>query len=183
MSITFPSQNLTSHQTEARLRTPSDVQSKKVFSFCLIFIVCVSIYDTYLVAAYRDTILLNERNPICLFLIQQDFGQLTWFLGGKLVGNLVVVGTLLGLLFSGFRQTLTVAKGVAGFQFLLLIYLHFSDPMSGVLDFDGITSPYAYEFREALLSVTAHVGVLALALTGGVLIKRKWDQRRLRSVG
>ena len=182
MSITLRSQNLASYRNQVALRPRKDTWSQKVFSFCLLFIVCVSIYDTYLVALYRDSILIDERNPVCLFLIQQDVGQLTWFLTGKFLGNLVVVGTLLALFLSGFRQALLVAKSVACFQLLLLIYLQFSDPATGVLDFDGFVSNCPSEFRDAVVSAVAHIGVVVPMLTGGVLAKRKWDSTRAEAI-
>ena len=175
MSITLPTQNLPSNLNQVRLQDSSDSWSRIVFSFCVLFIVCVSIYDTYLVTLYQDSILIDERNPICLFLIKQDTSQLTWFITGKLIGNLVVVGTLLSLFLSGFRRALTVAKGVACFQLLLLIYLHFSDSTTGVLDFDGLVSSSPFEFREAVLSTVVHIGVVLPLLMGTVLVKRKWD--------
>ena len=178
MSVTLPTQNLSSNPSQPGLLAPRDTWSCKVFSFCLLFIVCVSIYDTYLVSVYRDTILLEERNPICLYLIQQDTSQLTWFIAGKLVGNLVVAGTLLSLFWFGFRRALTVAKGVACFQFLLLFYLLFSDPTTGILDFDGLVSSSSSEFRQAVLSAMAHIGVVVPTLMGSVLVKRKWDLSR-----
>ena len=185
MSITLPTQNLTIDRTQLTLRAPSEPSenwSRKLFAFCLLFIVSVSIYDTYLVTLYRDSILLDERNPVCLYLIQQDTSQLTWFILGKLAGNLVVVGTLLGLFLSGFRNALTVAKGVAFFQLLLLIYLQFSDPLTGILDFDGFVSASQEDNRQAILSVVAHLGVVVPALMGSVIAKRKWDSKRMQAI-
>ena len=178
MSITLPTQNRSSNRSQPSLLAPRDTWSCKAFSLCLLFIVCVSIYDTYLVTIYRDSILIDERNPICLFLIQQDTSKLTWFLAGKLLGNLAVVGTLLGLFYFGFRRALTVAKGVACFQLLLLIYLLFSDPVTGVLDFDGFMSNSPFKFREAVLSAVVHIGVVVPTLMGSVIVKRKWDSTR-----
>ena len=183
MSFILPSQHFTKAPQQRTLpKICRDTGAKRVFSFCLLFIVCVSIYDTYLVAVYRDSILVNERNPICKFLIQQDLSQLTWFMTGKLLGNIAVVTTLSGLFFFGFRHALIVAKAVACFQLMLLIYLQFSDPTTGVLDFDGLLSPCPAEFNGAVLSAVAHLGVVVPTLLGGVLAKRKWDATRLGTI-
>lgn len=179
MSITLQSQNLMTPSRQQTLPRPcGDTWSWKVFSLCLLFIVCVSIYDTYLVVLFRDSILVDERNPICEYLIRQDTGQLTWFIVGKLVGNLAVVGTLLGLYGFRFRRTLTVTKGVACFQLMLLVYLHLSDKASGVLNFDGFWSPSQMEFRKSVVSAMVHIGVGVPMLVGGVFAKRRWDSTR-----
>jgi len=179
MSTTLQSQNLMTAPRQQILPRPcADTWSWKVFSFCLLVIACVSIYDTYLVVLYRETILLDERNPLCEYLIRQDTVQLSWFILGKLVGNLAVIGTLLGLFFFRFRRVLTVAKGVACFQLMLLAYLQLSDKTSGVLHFDGFWSPSQMEFRNSVVSAIVHIGVVVPTLVGGVFVKRKWDSRR-----
>ena len=183
MSIIFQSQSLATFPRPQSLPRPErDTCPWKVFSACLLFIACVSIYDTYLVAFYKETILLDERNPICEYLIRQDTSQLTWFLCGKLVGNLVVISTLLSLFFFGFSQALTVAKSVACFQLLLLSYLWFSDPISGVLHFDGFLSTNPYEFRNAVLSAMVHVGVVVSTVMGAVFLKRKLGSMRVVAI-
>ena len=127
---------------------------------------------------YPAGILLEERNPICLYLIRQDVSQFSWFIGGKVLGNIVVVSTLLGLYFSGFRHALTVAKGVASFQLSLLVFLHFSDSRTGLLHFDGIGSNAPWEFYPAMWSLLLHLGVIATLIVGAVYAKRKWGLAR-----
>lgn len=178
MSISLRTPNTTSNLAPLYSRLSHDVRALRVFSCCIVVIVAVSIYDSYLVSLYRNTILLFERNPVCEYLIRQDPGQLSWFMGGKLLGNLVVLGTLFGLFMSGYRHALTVAKSVACFQLLLLVYLLFSDEKAGVLSFDGLFSSNSERYFVSLRSAIAHVSVIVPTLALGVFVKRKWTATR-----
>lgn len=174
MSISLETQNHRSKSIQFFHAPVCNDCSRKLFAFCVLFIVCVSIYDTYLVLAYPNGILVGERNPICLYLIRQDASQFSWFIAGKVLGNVMVVSTLLGLYFSGFRHALTVAKGVALFQLSLLIFLHFSDRRTGFLHFDDIGSNDPSKFYWAMWSLLLHVLVIGTVIVGGVCAKRKW---------
>ena len=134
MSISLKTPHQTVHQRPLFRANVSDAWSKKVLSFCIVFIVCVSIYDTYLILIYPDGILSGELNPMCRFLIRQDQSYFSWFIGGKLIGNIMVVGVLLGLYYFRFRHVLTVAKGVAFFQLSLLAFLH-SGPYISIVSY------------------------------------------------
>ena len=175
MSISLKTQNHRSKSIQFFDAPVCDDWSRKLFACCVLFIVCVSIYDTYLVLAYPAGILVGERNPICLYLIRQDMSQFSWFIGGKVLGNIVVVSTLLGLYFSGFRHALTVAKGVALFQLLLLVFLHMSDPCTGLLHFDDLGSKVSSKFYSAMWSLLLHLSVIGAVIVGGVYAKRKWN--------
>jgi hypothetical protein len=140
--------------------------STHAFLSCILFIVGVSIYDSYLVVLYQDHILVDERNPICEMLIRKDPNQLSWFLMGKLLGNVGVVGSLLVLLKLKFHHTLTVAKAVAFFQFGLLFYLTFADHATGFLHFDDLFSSDPVRVGQAQFSVLIHVALLSVV--GGV---------------
>ena len=157
-------------------------KTRRVFVGCLLFIVGVSIYDSYLVALYSNTILKDERNPICKLLILKDPEQLSWFLAGKFIGNAGVVGTLTLLHWFGYKRTLTVVASVALFQLGLLTYLTFSDPITGLLHFDGLLSHNPHVFERAFETTMMHVKVLLSALTVGGLTIVMWkrnSQKRL----
>ncbi len=150
---------------------------RQAFLGCLLFIVGVSIYDSYLVALYREFILYDERNPVCEILIQKDPENLTWFMVGKLIGNMLVIGTLALLRWIGYKQTLTVALSVALFQFALLMFLTFSDPITGLLHFDDLFSHNPDRAAKALNSAMLHA--IALAITvAGVITGIRWKSIR-----
>lgn len=182
MSVSLQSLNGNSDFSQLFAQPILDARASRVFWFCVAFILCVSIYDSYLVGVYRDSILIDERNPVCEFLIRLDPQHLSWFLVGKLLGNVLVVGSLVALLRSGFRRTLTVAKSVAGFQLLLLVYLLFADCMTGFLSFDGLVSNHSFEFQQSLHSAVIHLGVFVPLLCGYFVARRKIS-RVLANVG
>ncbi|MFK7767573.1 MAG: hypothetical protein AB8B55_10160 [Mariniblastus sp.] len=124
---------------------------------CISFIAGVSIYDTYLVMYFRETILLDERNPICEALIRKDEAGLSWFVCGKVIGNLFVIGTLLLLYRFKYQYTLAVALAVASFQFTLLMFLWFSDHKTGFLHFDGLWSRDPFKYAQSLRSLVVHL--------------------------
>ena len=154
---------------------------QRLFVACLAFIVSVSIYDCYLVAIYRDFILYDERNPICEMLIQKDPNHLSWFMTSKFFGNLFVLGTLLLLRWILYRQTLVVTIGVASFQFALLLFLTFSDPLTGLLHFDDLYSPNPIKAEKAMYSVMLHLAVLSGTIVVGVMTGIKWKTIRNNS--
>lgn len=123
---------------------------------CLAIIVLVSIYDTCLVYQYRAVIDLMEENPICLALIEMDPHNLSFFIGGKLAGNALVVTILVGLYLSGYRFRSLAAFAVAMFQLALLTYLHFADPSTATLCFDGLWSEVLSQQRRAIVSLIVH---------------------------
>lgn len=146
---------------------------RKWFFACLIFIIGVSTYDTYLVVLYRESILDDERNPICELLIRKDPLQLSWFLLGKILGNIFVVGTLVALDRFGYRRSMTIATSVALFQFWLLVFLNFSDPLTGFLYFDGLFSHDPKQFAQGLSSAVIH-GVVTIGLLMFSILTRIW---------
>jgi hypothetical protein len=141
----------------------------------------VSIYDSYLVALYRDFILHDERNPICEILIRKDPNNLSCFMLGKLLGNLGVIGTLMFLRWIGYKPTLTVTLGVALFQLALLTFLTFSDPRTGLLHFDDLFSHDPDRAAQALNSMMLQGVGLAVAISTGAIAAIRW--KTIRNTG
>ena len=136
---------------------------RAIISLCIAIIVSVSALDTWLVYAYRESILHDERNPICELLIQLDPNHLSCFLLGKVLGNLAVIAVLVGLYRFEFRNCNAVAISVAGFQAMLMFYLWFSDPLTGLLHFDGLFTNNPILFRNSFHSLCWHlIGVAAI---------------------
>lgn len=148
------------------------------FLACLIFIVSVSIYDSYLVVLYRESILDDERNPICELLIQKDPHQLSWFLLGKFLGNLFVLGSLFALKWIGYSRFMTVTYCVAAFQMWLLVFLSFSDSLTGFLHFDDLMSPDPERFSKGISITLVHL-VATLGMAGVWVVTRlRWKAIR-----
>lgn len=95
-----------------------------VFCVCCLIIALVAVLDTWLVVKYSDSIHQLERNPICLFLIQQDPYDLMVFVYGKSAGNVLVLGILVGLFRYWERIAMPVTWAVTLFQLSLVCYLY-----------------------------------------------------------
>ena len=128
---------------------------------CIAIILSVSTLDTYFVYLFKHVIVEFEQNPICLALIGRDPQDLSWFIGGKLLGNLGVVTVLVLLFRFGYRNSNLVAVGVAAFQVILTLYLCFADPQTGILNFDGLFSDSPLLFKRSLTSLLLHVATLS----------------------
>jgi hypothetical protein len=89
------------------------------------FIASVSVHDGYLVALRRDVIRHSERNPLGQYLIRCNDGGIGLLLSVKAIGTTAACSLLL-LMYQNRRElALAVAGPVAGFQFLLLVYMTF----------------------------------------------------------
>lgn len=139
---------------------------------CIAVILSVSTLDTGLVYLLKDVIVEFERNPICLALIQRDPHDLTWFVCGKLIGNLMVVTALMFLFHFEYRNRNLVALAVAGFQIALTFYICLADPISGFLNFDGLFSNSLILFRRSLESLMMHLAVIAAAIAMFLRIRK-----------
>ena len=127
----------------AQIRSPEDHQLKdlrkidrlnirrwleRVFLLsCFSAILVVAATDTWL-AVVNEKILLEEKNPICEWLIQLAPESCGFFIAGKICGTFLVVATLCSLLRARYRYAHLVIAAVALFQVGLLAYLFLSDP-------------------------------------------------------
>ena len=96
-----------------------------LFSLALVWIAAVSIYDAYLVYAFRHGI--QEQNLICAWLIRLEPDHVTYFLLGKGLGTLAVIASLVGLFRYWRRVAIPATVFLVLFQVGLLFYLHFAD--------------------------------------------------------
>lgn len=94
---------------------------------CFSTIGLVSAFDTWAAVANSE-ILLEEKNPVCLKLLELDPEGKTYFVVAKATGTLVTMSVLCMLLKFGYRHAMFVTTSVAAFQLGLMIYLCFSDP-------------------------------------------------------
>lgn len=84
---------------------------------------CVSAFDAYLLAKYRLEILILERNPMGLFLLQLDEGEPALFIGLKFLGTVCVLGIVGGVYAYSRPLGHCVAGALSVFQIGLLSYL------------------------------------------------------------
>ena len=98
------------------------------FPACWSFIGMVSAFDTYLIDRFGDVLVTLEENPVGMFLINLNGGNVSVFIRLKLAGTVLVMSVLAGLYFYHRRWSFPVTASVAAFQFGLLFYLVLSCP-------------------------------------------------------
>lgn len=94
---------------------------------CFVIIALVAVYDTW-AAAVNSEILKEEKNPICVKLLELDPDGRTWFVAAKSMGAAMTLSVLSLLLKVGYRHAMFVTGSIAAFQMGLMVYLCFSDP-------------------------------------------------------
>jgi hypothetical protein len=113
-------------RSEPELAKRAVSRAAPAFVAMLLIVVGVSVHDAYLVLLYEDVIETTERNPIGIFLIEINGGGVAALFAAKLIGT-CVAGSLLMMLYEKKRElALVAAAGLACFQTLLLLYLHFA---------------------------------------------------------
>ncbi len=93
------------------------------FPIALFVIAFVSLYDTYLIAKYREVISSTEQNPVGLYLIEMGHGGIEVFVRTKLAGTLIVLCVLCFLWKIRSRIVVPVTTTVASWQTGLFVYL------------------------------------------------------------
>lgn len=93
------------------------------FPFLVIFIASVSLYDTFLIVRFSDSIRVMEENPFGVMLLDIAGGEVGVFVRAKLAGTLLVVCVLVTMYRLRSRKTLPVTTSVAAYQSALLTYL------------------------------------------------------------
>ena len=96
-----------------------------IFATCCVWIGAISVHDAVLVVVHHDVIEQYEQNPLGRWLIQRRGGEVWLFVFVKFAGTAAVCAVLVRLYHYRSALALTVAAAVAGFQLLLLCYLHF----------------------------------------------------------
>ena len=93
---------------------------------CFSIILLVSAADTWF-AYLNEDIIFDEKNPICLWLLQMEPASCGCFVAGKICGTLLVLSISYSLLRAKYRHARTVIAAVTAFQLGLLAYLCLSD--------------------------------------------------------
>lgn len=93
------------------------------FPLLLAFIAAVSLYDTFLIIRFSETIFEMEENPLGSWLLRMGHGEVELFVRAKLAGTLTVVAILLAMYRCRSRKTMPVTTSLAAYQTGLLTYL------------------------------------------------------------
>ena len=96
-----------------------------VFVACCVWIAVISVHDAVLVVVNHDVIEQYERNPVGRWLLERHGGEVWLFVMVKLAGTAAVCVVLVSLYRYRRALAMPVAAVLAGFQLLLLCYLHF----------------------------------------------------------
>jgi len=94
-----------------------------LFAGALLFVGAVSVYDGYLVIRTGSDIREFEKNPVGLFLLDQNHGDPTLFLITKAAGTSIVLAALTVLYRRSQRIAFPVASALMLFQACLLVFL------------------------------------------------------------
>ena len=90
-----------------------------------LFIGLVAAYDVYLSVKYQETLRFQELNPVGQWLLAIDDGSIAVFMGAKLLGTVITLGTIQVLYWYKRRIGMTVAAALASCQAVLGAYLLF----------------------------------------------------------
>lgn len=94
-----------------------------MFAVCCLLVVAISVHDAMLVVLHRNLIHQFEQNPIGLWLIELQGGDVSLFVWLKLMGT-ALAGTILILLYEAWRRlAIVVSSALAMGQITLLWYL------------------------------------------------------------
>ena len=126
-ALTICDQRYRHHQLSACLSP-----RKILVAACVLTIAAISGLDIWF-AVESSSILRQEKNPICLWLMQLEPDHFTFFIAGKSTGTLAVLLTLVLLNTRGYRHAMFVTLTVTLFQICLLTFLTLSDPLTNGL--------------------------------------------------
>lgn len=90
------------------------------------FIGVSAAYDVYLSVKYHETLRVLELNPLGRWLLELDCGNVALFMGCKLLGTIIVLGTLQMLYLYRPNLGIRTTVGVAGVQAAVVVFLNFA---------------------------------------------------------
>lgn len=93
------------------------------FPVALLVIGLVSLYDTFLIVKYSESLWLMEENPVGRWLLEINDQDVSVFVRIKLAGTLLVMSTLVLMYRCGSRLLFPVSTSVASWQVGLFMYL------------------------------------------------------------
>lgn len=104
------------------------IHAVKLYWFPLLvtFIAAVSLYDTFLIVRFSESIVAMEENPVGQWLLALGHGEVGLFVRAKLAGTLTVVTILTAMNHYQSRRVVPVTTSIAAYQTALLSYLTFA---------------------------------------------------------
>jgi len=93
------------------------------FPAFIVIIAAVSIYDTYLIVRFEDSICCLEENPVGVWLLEIAGGEIGVFVRVKLAGTILVLSILMLMRKWRAPNLFPVTSSIASCQTCLLIYL------------------------------------------------------------
>lgn len=94
-----------------------------IFLILWIIIGLISGYDCYWLVKNQEVLAQVEKNPVGLWLIHLDQGDVALFAAAKLTGTVIVLGILTLMLHWKPKWAMTVAFALAIQQIILFFYL------------------------------------------------------------
>ena len=88
-----------------------------------LFIVFVSVWDSFLTFVYRSDMQRTELNPLGRAMIDLNGGEVLYFLLLKAAGTIFVTSILAALYKYDPRRAFTITTPIVGFQAALLLFL------------------------------------------------------------
>ncbi len=102
------------------------IASFYLYLTCLCVILSVSVYDTYWTLKMREIIATTEENPLGVWLMNVDNGDVSLFITCKMAGTILVILFLVFYyLFGTRRMAWLCTSGLMCFQIWLFMYLTF----------------------------------------------------------
>ena len=89
----------------------------------MVWVILVSMYDHYLTIKYQETILIGEKNPIGIFLIELDAGSVALFMTLKMLFLWVILFLVIGLYQLNKKFAYVSLGALCLVQLLLITYL------------------------------------------------------------
>tara|TARA_R100001244_G_scaffold125623_2_gene95627 strand:+ start:151 stop:465 length:315 start_codon:yes stop_codon:yes gene_type:complete len=93
----------------------------KILVFGFVWILLISLIDHYLTIKFQDNIVVSERNPIGVWLIQIDGGSVALFMTLKMA-CLWIIATFLLRLYKIKKQLAYIGLGTLSLAQLLLVF-------------------------------------------------------------
>lgn len=90
-----------------------------------LFIVFVSVWDTFLTIVHRSEMHRAELNPMGRALIELNGGEVTYLLIAKTLGTIIVTSILAALYEHNPRKAFTITTPISCIQMCLLLFLTF----------------------------------------------------------
>ena len=98
-------------------------KNEVLFEFLCFVIALISAIDLYFIGKTRDVIEEHEQNPIGLYLINLDGGDISIFIAAKFLGTMAVLYFLIKLRRLRFKHVFLITYVIAIAQIILLLYL------------------------------------------------------------